>query len=542
MIKRLFAMAAIFLFLFAAYSRYSYAELYNPDLAIANALAGGYYTQESNGKSINYVPVSTLTNYQVGNNYFGALVYGSPQDVPGNDYRNGQYRYLGYTKYGDKYTNIGFPPDSYANGAYLDGQEWIPEPWKNGATGITEPNPYDGSMEYYQNIKNGIYMYYQGGTNINGYNVAGEAVYPNFWDNIVQYVHILAPSTQYAWGIGRMWHRDESGNLWYLTVPLMPTELLSGGSQPTPKYPDYAITNATINSTNIEIGKTCNISFNVSQIDPQFADYKTVSLKADRDGYQFYSGNLSIRNTDGQKTVTIPWTCPGGISSSLITLKVNGGKVPGDSNHAIAENERYTNNEQILNITVGGGGETPEEPQPSQYNISGTSIRYNDGKTTADFDSTFTMPGTAVIRFYVQNSSGSLELKDSAIHSFSAQGSVSAKFDYTTTNTIVAAVNCYYSGGSWVPEKYHGNDHIDRLETTYSDNVLRITPTRPPSREYHGENSVKVTVKVVEERVTYETVDVYGWKMVGSINNPPKFRTRLVPNPGEPGGPVPWYY
>jgi len=529
MIKRLIAIAAIFLFLFAAYSRYSYAGLFDSTTAINDALDGGYYTQIGNGLDINYVSVSTLTDYQIGSNYYGCLVYGGPEDVPGNQYDLGEYRYLGFTKNGDKYTNLGFRPDSYANGKIFEEENWIPNPWDNVPGIIKDEN--DGSSIYAQNIKHGIWIYYSGGHNINGYNLAGESAYPDFWDSIAQYVHILSPPTQYAWGIGRMWHYDESGFIWYMTVPILPMSLLPGNDPPEPPvtYPDYAITSASINAATIETGKTYNVSFNVSQLDPQFADYKTVSVIADRNGISFYSGGLSIRNADGQKTVTIPWTCPGGISSAVITLKVNGGNVPGDSNHAIPENERYSNNETKINITVGQppGGEDPPEPPSPQYNISGASIYYSNGKTTADFSSTFTMPGTIIIRFYVKNSSGALELKDSRVYNLTALDNVSATFNYTTDNTIVAAANCYYSGGSWVPEKYHGSDNVDRLETTYSDNILRITPSSPPQISYHGENSVQVTVKVVEEKITYKTEDVYGWRQIPYILDKSKPRVRV---------------
>jgi len=115
----------------------------------------------------------------------------------------------------------------------------------------------DGSSIYAQNIKQGIWIYYSGGHNINGYNLAGESAYPDFWNSIVQYVHILSPPTQYAWGIGRIWHYDESGFIWYMTVPILPMSLLPGNDPPV-TYPDYAITSASINAATIETGKTYN--------------------------------------------------------------------------------------------------------------------------------------------------------------------------------------------------------------------------------------------------------------------------------------------
>ncbi|OPX92598.1 MAG: hypothetical protein A4E53_00389 [Pelotomaculum sp. PtaB.Bin104] len=288
MIKRLIAFAAVFLFLFAAYSRYSFAELYNPDDAKANALAGSYYTATSNGMDISYVPVSTLTSYKVGNNYFGALVYGSPH----GDYKNGEYRFLGYTWFGDDYTNIGFPPDSYANGAVLEKQQWIPEPWNNVPGAGFNPT-YDGTMKFYQNLRQGMLMYYSGGTNINGYTTNGD---PNFWDNIQNYVHILAPPTQYAWGLGRMWHNDSDGNLWYLTVPIMPSALLPNSPPPAPEYPDYLVISADSGVTGIaEAGKKYMAKFVVSQSNPNFnSSTQPVVVKAFNNGVKVFETTETV--------------------------------------------------------------------------------------------------------------------------------------------------------------------------------------------------------------------------------------------------------
>lgn len=46
---------------------------------------------------------------------YNLVVYGSPVNVPGNEIRQGEYRYLGYTYSEGKYTNLDFPNDETGN-------------------------------------------------------------------------------------------------------------------------------------------------------------------------------------------------------------------------------------------------------------------------------------------------------------------------------------------------------------------------------------------------------------------------------------------
>jgi hypothetical protein len=41
----------------------------------------------------------------------GLIVYGNPGDIVPNDYEQGEFRYLGYDRYGGKFTNQRFPDD-----------------------------------------------------------------------------------------------------------------------------------------------------------------------------------------------------------------------------------------------------------------------------------------------------------------------------------------------------------------------------------------------------------------------------------------------
>jgi len=124
---------------------------------------------------------------------------------------------------------MSFPPDSHAGGADFASRNWVYQPWKDpNAEIIKLSNPSfvkfdgDGDPKYHDAIYWGILStaFLQN----NGYTF-DTASRPELWNNIEQYVHILAPPTKYAWGIGRMWHHRDGG-LWYITVPLMPEVLI----------------------------------------------------------------------------------------------------------------------------------------------------------------------------------------------------------------------------------------------------------------------------------------------------------------------------
>ncbi|NPV72325.1 MAG: hypothetical protein HPY89_00725 [Pelotomaculum sp.] len=137
------------------------------------------------------------------------ITWGSPH----GDTKDGQQRYIGYTKLDEDFTNPAFPHDAWAGGV-LEDREWINEPWWRNELG-QQKNKYDGQPKYYDNIASGVQLYY-------GDVIAGPAARPGFWNNLSNYVHILVPPTTLTWGMGRMWHQDSSGNVWYLSVPLPP--------------------------------------------------------------------------------------------------------------------------------------------------------------------------------------------------------------------------------------------------------------------------------------------------------------------------------
>ena len=233
MLKRLFAFAAVFFLLIAALPAFA-GQLFDPQAAINDAVnnSGFYVLKTKDGDDLNYVSIPILSSYLKGDSYYGCLVYGQPH----GDVKEGQYRYLGYTLFKptpdtkEDYTNVAFPPDVSHSG-YFEDQQWIYQPWWNDDVTknytIDFNNGIDGTDRYALNIKQGILVYYTDPNNANNYQVKGiNADTQEFWDNIHQYVHVLAPPTKYAWGIGRMWRYGAGGQINYMTVPLMPDVLL----------------------------------------------------------------------------------------------------------------------------------------------------------------------------------------------------------------------------------------------------------------------------------------------------------------------------
>lgn len=58
---------------------------------------------------------------------YGLIVYGTPEQVPGNEFRAGQYRYLGYTYLEELFTNMQFPNDA-ESGIHPEAWIFLPVP------------------------------------------------------------------------------------------------------------------------------------------------------------------------------------------------------------------------------------------------------------------------------------------------------------------------------------------------------------------------------------------------------------------------------
>lgn len=153
--------------------------------------------------------------------------YGTPKEASkgSNDFDPGtnQYRYHGYTRNGEKYTNTFFRNDTTET-IDINKANWIRFPWekqniKNFVVNVMhEPpleknNPFNNDPNYLKSILYGM-------ENLKMYNPYMQFKKDNKqWQ---EYVHILQPPTQYSFGMGRMFRLTTDGRIGYLTIPLTP--------------------------------------------------------------------------------------------------------------------------------------------------------------------------------------------------------------------------------------------------------------------------------------------------------------------------------
>lgn len=154
------------------------------------------------------------------------FTYGTPQEASprSNDFDPGtnQYRYHGYTRNGEKYTNTFFRNDTTET-VDVNSANWIPKPWNNPAVqnfvtdGMHEPalnrnNPFNNDPALLKSIVLGL-------ENVTQYNP-----YIKFQRDNTQwqsFVHILQPPSGQTFGMGRLF-RQVGGQMRYLTIPLTP--------------------------------------------------------------------------------------------------------------------------------------------------------------------------------------------------------------------------------------------------------------------------------------------------------------------------------
>jgi hypothetical protein len=189
---------------------------YRGDFFISRNIKGAGLNQNTWNKPINIGGVSVRT-----------FAYGNPW----GDYRNGQYRYLGYTSDGLGFTNINFPCDSKdLLSKYIEDLNWIKYPWNselvnqalsNMGEGELEENPHFDNLKE-PDIRNSALKGLQLEKNENGRALAGSGASGVPWE---KYICVYQPPTEYLCGIGRMWNKKTVGGkpyAYYKTVVLMP--------------------------------------------------------------------------------------------------------------------------------------------------------------------------------------------------------------------------------------------------------------------------------------------------------------------------------
>jgi hypothetical protein len=161
----------------------------------------------------------------IGGTSVRTLAYGNPW----GEHKQGNYRYLGYTKDGLGFTNINFPDDSKdLQTKYIEDLNWIEYPWEDYLVRQALSNRGEGKL-----ARNPIFdcllatrdLAYKGlqlEKNKNGRSLAGPRAGSVPWE---KYIHVYQPPTEYLSGLGRMWNiKIINGKpvAYYKTVVLVP--------------------------------------------------------------------------------------------------------------------------------------------------------------------------------------------------------------------------------------------------------------------------------------------------------------------------------
>lgn len=226
--KHIIVLAVLLILIFPASA---YAETFqeavtyaNRDISARYNYRGDFFINRNiNGASLNQNTWSKPVN--IGGVSVRMLTYGNSW----GDYRNGQYRYLGYTRDGLGFTNINFPCDSKdLLSKYIEDLNWIEFPWKSEL--VQQALSNRGESELCQDpmfdcLLGTRYLAYKGlqlEKNENGRPLAGPRAGSVPWE---KYIHVYQPPTEYLSGLGRMWNvKVINGKpyAYYKTVVLVP--------------------------------------------------------------------------------------------------------------------------------------------------------------------------------------------------------------------------------------------------------------------------------------------------------------------------------
>lgn len=209
----------------------------NKDISARYGYRGNFFCAKNiNGKTLNQ---NTWKNpIDIGGVSVRVFAYGSPW----GDKKQGNYRYLGYTKDGLGFTNIKFPCDSKdLLSKYIEDLNWIEYPWDDklvrqtlssmGETDIRKDPFFDCLYEFRSLAYKGLQLE----KNENGRALAGPRAGSVPWE---KYIHVYQPPTEYICGIGRMWNKkiiNGKPAAYYKTVILVPYGVMNSPVTPPTK-------------------------------------------------------------------------------------------------------------------------------------------------------------------------------------------------------------------------------------------------------------------------------------------------------------------
>ncbi|GBF34165.1 surface protein [Desulfocucumis palustris] len=301
------------------------------------------------------VKIKLDKTYAIDNN---TTVFGTPEDVkkyrpdikPEQEYRDGQWRYLGFTADGFPYTNDLFPDDP---GIHLPHNErkYIKEPWNTRNPNTGDRYCPDNSIELPREMWE--YVLKQVPQNMPSYMLT----YPSCCD------YWYVQGTPWLEGLGGMegtLREFHEGKNWYETFRVN----FKDPNPPDP-HPDFGVPAISPGTDQAVPGQEYTARINLTQEDGNFKDLPPVHVVVQLNNQTIKEQDMQIEDL---KQVVVQWTAPPGAASVTLFSKINGG-IAGP--HPINEDNRYSNNENSKSIPVlqdgGSGGTVPQPPPPPPY-------------------------------------------------------------------------------------------------------------------------------------------------------------------------------
>ena len=136
-------------------------------------------------------------------------------------------RYIGYGYYGERVSNVFFPPDKPGDMSPLSSANFIKNPWNNSTVGRAFPQFFGTSPNLFNGTNNSdLICSMQWGL---WYTAIANNYEPpdknsDLYQNPQKYVHVFLPPSEETWGMGVLFH-SSNGTLYYMSVPLLATAL-----------------------------------------------------------------------------------------------------------------------------------------------------------------------------------------------------------------------------------------------------------------------------------------------------------------------------
>lgn len=186
----------------------------------------------------------------------GYAVYGTYSDVPNNQLKSGQYRYLGYDINGNPFSNIDFPNDA-DSGRNPWEKEWIQFPWDEGLCKKSINNEKSNAVAWLDTLK------WTGWTG----------------SKLVDYLNIQSAPIGYASGSVAGWHISNN-KTWYQTFDLEPEKTIE-------------IPNLSFNADFGVINQDYQVWFNDSEVHKKYVHQKQ---SAGQVTFRIYKYSYSLKN------------------------------------------------------------------------------------------------------------------------------------------------------------------------------------------------------------------------------------------------------